>query len=402
MGKRAGGAKAKAKGKAKAQPAPEVPRAAEGGLIHCIVHLCDVMTAPFHQPSTNRLPARPFTSLPPVPDSPQPFHPQSQSLPFSSLFELWPCLAGLLPLALQPPPLPVKQRGQLFQATLLHVAPAGAQQQGRTGLAASAGHCAQPKGKAKAPVRRTGLAATAGPGAQRKGKAKVQVRRTGLVATAGPGAQRMGGQSAQAKAKAQVRRRKTKKSRGLAEPLLSLAWICWAQHVLACRPTWLYVASCLTHLFCCRITEITRFTVEDFTLDDEDSPKVQVAALNKQAAVEKPLSEAAVAQLKKWKEEGGVCVLRKRRRGCHGSVSIDDKWVWPESGLLSSTVAKAIRVCRQTFCPCWHAPTSKLTASAATAADDGVWHKYGRVTSEQAGIVLGRNKALQQSWRSMY
>ena len=34
--------------------------------------------------------------------------------------------------------------------------------------------------------------------------------------------------------------------------------------------------------------------------------------------------------------------------------------------------------------------------------DDKVWDNYGRVTSEQAGTALKRNRNLQESWNGMY
>ena len=82
----------------------------------------------------------------------------------------------------------------------------------------------------------------------------------------------------------------TKNRRGQANPLLGSTWHAWLEHVRNQGPTWLYVALSLTHLLCCRITEIMRLTAESF---DHEKKCVTIEALKRQPATRTPLTEAA-------------------------------------------------------------------------------------------------------------
>ena len=82
----------------------------------------------------------------------------------------------------------------------------------------------------------------------------------------------------------------TKNRCGQATPLLGSTWHAWLEHVRNQGPTWLYVALALTHLLCCRITEIMRLTAESF---DHEKKCVTIEALKREAATTKSLTEAA-------------------------------------------------------------------------------------------------------------
>ena len=55
------------------------------------------------------------------------------------------------------------------------------------------------------------------------------------------------------------------KKLGQAEALHGPLWNQWRQHVLKTGPTWLFVVISLTHMLCCRVTEILKLTGDDFS-----------------------------------------------------------------------------------------------------------------------------------------
>ena len=123
---------------------------------------------------------------------------------------------------------------------------------------------------------------------------------------------------------------RAKNRRGQADSMLGPVWHAWLEHVRNKGPTWLYVALCLTHLLCSRITEVMRLTTESF---EHEEKHVSIAALKRQPTIAKPLSEAAclvTESLRKY----GVSVQRARRNGARGHEVYLDKWTWPETGHL--------------------------------------------------------------------
>ena len=59
-------------------------------------------------------------------------------------------------------------------------------------------------------------------------------------------------------------RKKTGTVLGQAEALHGKLWGQWTEHVKRVGPSWLFVAITLSHMFCCRITEILSLQVSDF------------------------------------------------------------------------------------------------------------------------------------------
>ena len=110
----------------------------------------------------------------------------------------------------------------------------------------------------------------------------------------------------------------------------------WLEHVRNQGPAWLCVALSLTHLLCCRITEIMRLTAESF---DHEKKCVTIEALKRQAATTKPLSEAACLVTESLRDYG-VSVQRARRNGARGHAVYLDTWMWPETGLLFPATRK--------------------------------------------------------------
>ena len=136
-------------------------------------------------------------------------------------------------------------------------------------------------------------------------------------------------------------------------------WCARLEHVRNQGPTWLYVALAMTHLLCCRITEVMRLTAESF---DHEKKCVTIEALKRQATTTKPFSEATYMVTESMRTYG-VSVQRARRNGARGHEVHLDKWTWPETGLLfpatrkdsslsdhsKDVVAAAIRKVRSTF-----------------------------------------------------
>ncbi len=65
--------------------------------------------------------------------------------------------------------------------------------------------------------------------------------------------------------------------------------------------TWLFVAVVMTHLLCCRITEVLRLCGRDFRFSDKS---VFVKSLKYGSDCKKPLMQTTLEVLKKWKKNG--------------------------------------------------------------------------------------------------
>jgi hypothetical protein len=65
---------------------------------------------------------------------------------------------------------------------------------------------------------------------------------------------------------------------GQAAALHGPLWGMWRRHLLNSSPCWLYVAVTLTHILCCRISEVLALRKEDF---DFRNKQVKIAALKR-------------------------------------------------------------------------------------------------------------------------
>ena len=113
---------------------------------------------------------------------------------------------------------------------------------------------------------------------------------------------------------------------GKATILAGPLWQAWLQHVLREGPTWLYVALFLSHMLCCRITEILKLTAGDFLWR---SKSVQIAAMKGGPSVNKHMLSVIYPKLLALKKSG---IKRKRTKcqGARGKVNYMDVWLWPE------------------------------------------------------------------------
>ena len=233
-------------------------------------------------------------------------------------------------------------------------------------------------------------------------------------------------------------RRRRRKGNGQADKLPGAAWALWTNHVQATGPSWLYPVVCLGHLLCLRVTEVLSLSGKDFDLA---GGVVRVRALKRQEATDKCLNEAAAAFVRKLQEEG-VSVNRMRNTGLQGVKAASDIWTWPEEAedylfpatrrdsrqgrRTKDTVSKAIRKARHTF-KVPHIPEVRpdrirshsgrhrcindmkqhnvdreVGEKFARITDDGVYEKYGKLSSQQAGKKLRQNMELQTFWKQMY
>ena len=79
--------------------------------------------------------------------------------------------------------------------------------------------------------------------------------------------------------------------RGPAASLPGKLWAAWTQHLLATGPTWVWVAVVLTHILCCRITEVLSLRKRDF---DFKKRCVTVRALKRQPQVQPQFGKAVL------------------------------------------------------------------------------------------------------------
>ena len=237
---------------------------------------------------------------------------------------------------------------------------------------------------------------------------------------------------------AKTGRRRRRKGNGQADKLPGAAWALWTNHVQATGPSWLYPVVCLGHLLCLRVTEVLSLSGKDFDLA---GGVVRVRALKRQEATGKCLNEAAATFVRKLQEEG-VSVNRMRNTGLQGVKAASDIWTWPEEAedylfpatrrdsrqgrRTKDTVSKAIRKARHTF-KVPHIPEVRpdrirshsgrhrcindmkqhnvdreVGKKFARITDDGVYEKYGKLSSQQAGKKLRQNMELQTFWKQMY
>lgn len=121
------------------------------------------------------------------------------------------------------------------------------------------------------------------------------------------------------------KRRPPKYSLGKASALAGPLWEMWLQHVLAKGPTWLYVALMLTHVLCCRITEVLKLRKRDINFK---RGTVFVGPLKKGPPVTKHVMKAAMAKLRLLRERG-VGKMRMKQKGMWGLVKEMDRWKFP-------------------------------------------------------------------------
>lgn len=234
------------------------------------------------------------------------------------------------------------------------------------------------------------------------------------------------------------KRKPTKFHLGQASSLPGSLWGLWLNHILKHGPTWLYVATFLSHAFCCRITEVLRLRARDISIKDK---AVHVSSMKRAKAVDKRLLRVLLPKLTSLKHKG---VRRKRQRnaGARGLVSWTDAWSWPEkpSGYLfpsdrqdakearrtKDTACKAIGRLRETFAPkckdppvtrtirthsARHRMISDLKASdipdtismrMARINDTKTFAKYGQLSDQQVGNVLDRSAKLRKTLGEIY
>ena len=225
---------------------------------------------------------------------------------------------------------------------------------------------------------------------------------------------------------AKTGKRRRRKGNGQADKLPGAAWALWTNHVQATGPSWLYPVVCLGHLLCLRVTEVLSLSGKDFDLA---GGVVRVHALKRQDATDKCLNEAAATFVRKLQEEG-VSVNRMRNTGLQGVKATNDIWTWPEEPedylfpatrrdsrkgrRTKDTVSKAIRKALHTFkvphipevrpdrikshsgrhrCITdrkQHTVDREVGEKFARISDDGVYEKYGKLSSQQAGKKCGR------------
>lgn len=79
-----------------------------------------------------------------------------------------------------------------------------------------------------------------------------------------------------------ARPRSNMAKRGQAASLPGKLWSAWTKHLLSTGPTWIFVAISLTHILCCRITEVLWLRKQDF---DFKQLFVTIRALKRQPQV---------------------------------------------------------------------------------------------------------------------
>lgn len=229
----------------------------------------------------------------------------------------------------------------------------------------------------------------------------------------------------------------TKTKHGRADPLYGELWKEWCTHVLDTGPTWLYVAVVLTHLLCCRITEVMMLSGSDFDLKHGT---VRVKPLKRGKEMHKPMGNTAISICVCWKAEG-VTVSRTRKQGARAATCMPDSWTWQDGWLFPAdrtdsklehrnkdSVAKAICRIRLKFQPSEHlrhlVDTKRVRSHSgrhhaindmkmsgvrkdvgkkmARIRDDVVWDMYGELSDLQVGTLLSDNVEFENCLRMMY
>lgn len=234
------------------------------------------------------------------------------------------------------------------------------------------------------------------------------------------------------------KRRPPQYSLGKANPLPGPLWNLWLQHVLLKGPTWLHVALLLTHVLCCRITEILKLRKCDI---DFKRGSVWVAALKNGRAMVKHVLKPAMAKLRHLRDHG-VAKMRTQKKGMMGTVREMDRWKFPveqDSYLFpairsdchtrhinKNTVCRAISRIRSSFDPpksLFVQPKSIRSHSGrhrmvndmkrcgvpdgtamhfARIVDRRTFLGYGALDDTQAGQMLGNNSKLNKTMSEIY
>ena len=158
------------------------------------------------------------------------------------------------------------------------------------------------------------------------------------------------------------------KACALAGPL----WEKWLQHILTTGPTWVYVAVLLTHVLCCRISEVLKLKRGDV---DFKGGTVYVAPLKRGHAVTKHVMKAAMNKLRTLRDKG-VGKMRQRNKGMWGTVREMDRWKFPKAlddylfpasrsdshtrHMNKDTACRAVSRIRKSFNPPGHVETKSI------------------------------------------
>ena len=224
---------------------------------------------------------------------------------------------------------------------------------------------------------------------------------------------------------------------GQAATLSGPLWQEWRDHLRRTAPVWVWVAVTLTHVLCCRISEVLGLKAKDFNFQQK---WVKIKALKRAPAVRKPLLQAALPLLRKL-QTSGKSTWRLRGFGARGKKRVREHWQWPKSdgylfpnqahnGPMSKDRAcHAIARARTSFCPRRQGPGPLLSTQSIRShtgrhrmindmkkcnisADAGmvfarIKHKrtydlYGRMDQVQTGKVLNANKGLKRTLKEVY
>lgn len=159
------------------------------------------------------------------------------------------------------------------------------------------------------------------------------------------------------------KRRPPKYRLGKACALPGPLWDLWLKHVLDKGPTWLYVCLLLTHVLCCRVTEVLRLRKRDINFKRST---VFVGPLKKGRPMVKHVMKPAMAKLRSLRDQG-VARRRTKNKGMWGAIKEMDRWqipvhaddfLFPSSRsdcetphMNKNTVCKAIDRIRSSFDP---------------------------------------------------
>ena len=215
------------------------------------------------------------------------------------------------------------------------------------------------------------------------------------------------------------------KALGQALALSGPLWGQWRQH-------WLYVLVTLTHVLCCRVSEVLALRGCDFQWR---SHRVRIKALKGGKEVLKWMISSARASLQRLRENGLVA-RRKRQAGARGQVTVREEWKWPRGDALlfpssgrpgkpmtKDVVSHAIVRARKTF-EAQHIDRSRIRShsgrhrmiqdlKASGVADHvGMAHArtkcvktyqlYGQLEDTQTAKALESNRKLKATVKQIY
>jgi hypothetical protein len=221
--------------------------------------------------------------------------------------------------------------------------------------------------------------------------------------------------------------KKPGKKLGQAEGLLGKAWAIWIKHILHAGQSWVYAVVILTHLLCCRVTEVLQLKGSDFdwknervkfgafkygtsvvpnaavSLSSECSHNHGLFTWAKMGALgtvqgsemHKPMLPASVKVLKKLRK--GVSRVRTRDRGALGKTRLPDTWCWTEGPLFPSDRSDADSTIRNkdavSKVPCeGQAVHGQVRCRAG---------RHGPLTEMQTRAAQGGHEVVRKRWRKL-